>query len=47
MFRKSLFLNLAMAPAPRDVSFSQAAASSELYDFLEVLVDITAPNARN
>ena len=51
MFLKTLFLSLAMTPAllaaPREVSFSQAAASVEPYDFLEVSVNIAGPDARN
>ncbi|PYT30717.1 MAG: hypothetical protein DMG57_07300 [Acidobacteria bacterium] len=51
MFLKILFLSLAMAPAllaaPREVSFSQGAASVEPYDFLEVTVNIAGPDARN
>jgi len=35
MLSKSLFLSVPMAPAPRDVSFSQADASAESYEFLD------------
>lgn len=36
-----------MAGAPREVSFSQPAGSVEAYDFVEVTVNITGPDARN
>jgi len=33
--------------APKDVSFSQSAASVEAYDFVEVTVNVAGPDARN
>jgi hypothetical protein len=52
MVRNILWLTAAalapvMAGAPREVSFSQPAGSVEAYDFAEVTVNVTGPDARN
>jgi len=51
MYRCNVMFVLLLLPvlqgAPRDVSFSQPAASVEGYDFLEVTATVTAPDARN
>jgi hypothetical protein len=51
MKRNILWLTAALAPmmagAPREVAFSQPAGSVEVYDFAEVAVNITGPDARN
>jgi len=51
MYRCNAMFVLLLLPvlqgAPRDVSFSQPAASVEGYDFLEVTATVTAPDARN
>src|SRR6476659_2056394 len=51
MYRSNVMFVLLLLPvlqaAPRDVSFSQPAASVEGYDFLEVTATVTAPDARN
>ena len=51
MKRNILWLTAALAPmmagAPREVAFSQPAGSVEVYDFAEVAVNITGPDAGN
>jgi len=51
MIRNFLWMTAALAPvlagAPREVSFSLPAGSVEAYDFVEVMVNVTAPDARN
>ena len=51
MKRNILWLTAALAPimagAPREVTFSSPAGSVEVYDFAEVTVNITGPDARN
>ena len=51
MKQNILWLAAALAPmmagAPREVAFSQPAGSVEVYDFAEVAVNITGPDARN
>jgi hypothetical protein len=51
MNRNILWLTAVLAPmmtgAPREVSFSSPAGSVEAYDFVEVAVNITGPDARN
>jgi hypothetical protein len=43
----ALTLAAALPAIPRDVSFSQPAGSVAAYDFLEVTVNVAAPDARN
>jgi hypothetical protein len=51
MVRNILWLTAVLAPvvagAPREVSFSQPAGSVEAYDFAEVTVNVSGPDARN
>jgi hypothetical protein len=51
MYCRNVMLVLLLLPvlqaAPRDISFSQPAASVAAYDFLEVTATVTAPDARN
>jgi hypothetical protein len=51
MVRNILWLTAVLAPvlagAPREVSFSQPASSIEAYDFAEVTVNVSGPDARN
>ena len=51
MKRNILWLTAVLAPmmagAPREVTFSSPAGSVEAYDFVEVAVNITGPDARN
>ena len=42
-----LTLAPAMLGAPKEVAFSQSAASVEAYDVVEVTVNVAAPDARN
>jgi hypothetical protein len=43
----TLWLAPALLAAPGEVSFSQSAASVEVYDFAEITVNVVAPDARN
>jgi hypothetical protein len=43
----SLALSTTLLAAPKDVSFSPAAGSVQAYDFLEVTVNVSGPDARN
>ncbi|MGH6629525.1 MAG: hypothetical protein ACREB3_07315, partial [Burkholderiales bacterium] len=38
--------NMALA-APANVSFSQSAASVDAYDFVEVTINVSSPDAKN